>query len=431
MISYNEALVCIRAAARSKILEFSKSTDLLSLEPGEVQNLMNRIASEDLVSLESIPSFDNSSMDGFALRSEWTTHASVARPVTLQILGTTYAGDSKSVELKSKQASCIEIMTGAPMPEGADAVVKVEDVTRVGQSILIKAPLHANENVRANGTDFHPGQRLLRAGARISSEHILGLATVGIAQVRVKKKPKIALVSTGNELVSKISDAISGGMIRNSTAPYLMSAFPLLGAEGIHYGLVKDDAESFKTMIQKILKNQPDVIITTGAVSKGKLDFVPDAFRDLGAEVKFHGVAIKPGKPLLFAEFKDGPAVFAVPGNPISTAVALRFFINPYLQALQGMPDEVTEPARLKGTTEKAQGLTCFWKAVVETKLEGTQVTSLAGQESYRVSSLMPANAWILFSESGEEVKDGSVVQTLSLYPKLIFESENHEGECC
>jgi molybdopterin molybdotransferase len=434
MILYPEAIQKIETIAKLKVSAFLEKTEVLSLDPNQVTLAIGRILSEELIGQEAIPSFDNSSMDGFALRSEWTTHASEAHPARFSVSGTAFAGD---VPLVLSDANCIEIMTGAPLPTGADAVVKIEDV-RVnrdvsGKSISIEvlSPLKPLQFVRKRGTDFHPGQRIARMGARVSAEQILALTTVGIAKVKVLRKPKIAVVSTGNELTEKISDPLAPGMIHNSTAPYLMSALPFFGAEGKYYGLVRDDAESFKVLLKKILEDAPDVILTTGAVSKGKLDFVPGALKEMGAKLQFHGVAIRPGKPLLFAEFENGPAVFAVPGNPISTAVALRFFISPYLNALQGLSPEVAEPAKLTQATDKALGLRCFWKASVVQDLRGTSVSPMNGQESYRVSSLLPANAWMILSEAGEEISAGASVQTVPLYPKTVYENEPHDEGCC
>jgi molybdopterin molybdotransferase len=179
------------------------------------------------------------------------------------------------------------------------------------------------------------------------------------------------------------------------------------------------------------------VILTTGAVSKGKLDFVPAALEALGAEKVFHGVAIRPGKPLLFAQFQNGPTVFAVPGNPISTAVALRFFISPYLRRLQNLPDETETSRVLAEDTEKTEGLRCFWKTSVHVHGAGANGTgahakSMKGQESYRVSSLLPANAWMILPEAGEVISAGSVVQTLPLYPVVQFtDLETENGDCC
>jgi molybdopterin molybdotransferase len=159
---------------------------------------------------------------------------------------------------------------------------------------------------------------------------------------------------------------------------------------------------------------------------------VPGALKDLGVSVQFHGVAIRPGRPILCGHFEKGPVVFAIPGNPISTAVALRFFIHPYLNALQGLPPEMLEPAKLENHTPKGEGLRCFWKASLHHHLDGTAVTSLSGQESYRVSSLLPANAWMILPEAGESARAGSVVNTVPLYPHLRFEDEeSNDGGCC
>ena len=447
MIFYHEALNRIRKVAHAKQHSFLKLTETLSIEPNDVQLVMGRILAEDMISKEAIPPFHNSSMDGFAVHSEVTLAASEQNPISISVKGIVYAGQVFEGTVSGEAVSldhfsAIEIMTGAPMPAGFDAVVKIEDVEVIrdvtrdvsgkAQTIKITAPLEPGEHVRKKGTDFSPGQKLLSTGAALSAEHILGFATVGLGQVKVFKRPKIALISTGNELVDHIADSLHGGMIRNATAPYLMSAIPLFGAEAKYYGTVKDDTDSFKKLLSEILtenlRDQPDIILTTGAVSKGKLDFVPGALKELGAEILFHGVAIRPGRPLLFGQFANGPVVFAVPGNPISTAVALRFFISPYLRTLQGLHDELESTVVLSETTEKAKGLRCFWK----TSMHSHHAKSLSGQESYRVSTLLPANAWMILPEEDESIAAGSIVQTLPLYPSVQFtDLETEDGGCC
>jgi molybdopterin molybdotransferase len=447
MISYSEALSRIREVALEKQNLFLQENQSISIEPEVAQRAIGRILAEAIVSREAIPPFHNSSMDGFAVHSEVTMNASEITPVKISVRGIVYAGqvfDEKLLAVeRSSHLTSIEIMTGAPLPRGFDSVVKIEDVkvTRgldgQAESILLTTPLQPGENVRKKGTDFSIGQKLLSQGATISAEHILGFATIGYGEIRVQRRPRVALLSTGNELTDQISDSLEAGMIRNATAPYLMSALPFFGADGKYYGTVKDDPVSFQNKITEILKDKPDVILTTGAVSKGKLDFVPGALAALGAAKIFHGVYIRPGKPLLFAQFQNGPAVFAVPGNPISTAVALRFFVSPYLRRLQNLPDEAEASIVLSEDTEKAEGLRCFWKTSVHAhgtvaSGTGTHAKSMKGQESYRVSSLLPANAWMILPEAGNVVSAGSLVQILPLYPVIQFtDLETENGDCC
>lgn len=413
MISYREAMGLIAEVA---------GTRALPSERVALSEALGRVAAEDVTSPEAVPPFANSAMDGFALETRLTESASATTPVRIPVAGTVAAGDRAPGEVRPGEG--FEIMTGAPMPgTPCDAVVRLESVQverdARGQALAIRltAPVRPGDNVRERGEDFLPGHPVLSAGSRLCSEHLMALAGVGVGHLNARRRPRVALISTGRELVESPGAELAPGMIRNSTAPYLMAALPALGVDAKYFGAVPDEPEQFEQLLARALSEAPDVVITTGAVSMGKHDFVGASVKRMGAATRFHKVAIRPGRPLLFAEFPGGPALFGTPGNPVSTAVALRFFVAPYLRRILGMPAERPFSAKLERTAKKPEGLRCFLEAVVRT-LEGEALVEiLPRQASFMVSPLLRANAWALLPEDGAAVTAGSVVELLPLHP--------------
>jgi len=392
--------------------------------PSEEMSLvkaLNCVLAEDILSPEAVPNFDNSAMDGFAVESALTQGAGPERKVAFDVLGTVSAGESGE---GFTQNGAVEIMTGAPMPAGRfDAVVKVEDVEVQRDDsgkpvrISLRAPVKWHENVRLKGEDFQVNQLAAKAGTEVTPELVMALASLGVSRVRARRKPRVAVISTGRELVDHESGTLRPGMIRNSTGPYLMAALPLLGAEGRFYGTIHDEPEHFIELFQRVCAEGVDVVLTTGAVSMGKHDFVREALEGLGARVVFHKVAIRPGKPVLFAQIPGGPAVFGLPGNPVSTSVGLRFFVEPYLRELRGLPAEKPIRARMLRTTGKPEGLRCFFKAELKVSEEAAEVEILTGQASFMVSPLLRSNVWAILEEPGRQVPEGAVVNVYPLFP--------------
>lgn len=423
MISYDEALDVIHGLAAGRELP----AETLALA-----ECVGRVSARDVLGNEAIPPFDNSAMDGFAVTASLTRNASEAAPARFRVAGCVAAGDPV-FRHDGKPDAAVEIMTGAAMPEGAlDAVVKVEDVEVVRDGggkaleILVRRPLKARENVRGRGEDFRPGQRALAAGSVLMPEHVMALASLGVARVEARRQPQVAVVSTGRELVDHSETALKPGMIRNSTAPYLMAALSIYGARARHYGTIADEPGRFIDVMSGVLRDAPDVILTTGAVSMGKHDFIGAALEKLGARILFHKVAIRPGKPLLVADWesqvsaapeKKSPVVFGIPGNPVSTAVGLRFFVLPHLRAIAGLPPEKPMRAVITADVSKPEGLRCFFKARMLVSGDGAGVTVLKGQPSFMVSSMLEANAWAVLPEAGNRIQSGTVVDVYPLHP--------------
>lgn len=418
MITYKNALSIIEEIALGR---------KAAAEIVPVDAAIGRILAASVLSREAVPSFTNSAMDGFALFSADTLGASSRSPMTIPVDGLIAAGDVDSFRraCSGGAKSSVEIMTGAPLPAGRfDAVVRIEDVTverdRDGcaRSIRVSRPLKQGENVRLVGTDFGVGQVVLKECTRVAPEHVLACSSLGIRELSVKRRPKVAIVSTGSELVSPDTELLEPGMIRNSTGPFLLAALRNMGADASYLGVVADDPALYRKVLQRALDDGAEIMISTGAVSMGKYDFVPEVLKEMGAVTRFHKASIRPGKPVLFAEFaptRSGPVFFGVPGNPVSTAVGLRFFIEPYLRAFLGLPREKPIEAYLSRDCQKPDGLRCFFKGRAKVSGSGVEVEALKGQASYVVSALLEANCWVVLPEEGEMVSARTAVEVFPL----------------
>lgn len=415
MIDYSAALALLRQQGTAALRP--SETVPTALAAG-------RIAAAAVSSPIAVPSFANSAMDGFALDHRLTTGASKDAPLTLPVAAIIAAGDRAST---AQPGTACEIMTGAQMPGGCDAVIPVENVqlqrNDAGQvtAITIDRPVPASDNVRHAGEDFQPGLPIFAAGQRITPAHVMALAATGVASVSVRQMPKVALLATGKELVDLPTDtnapALTGSQIYNSNAPYLAALLAEAGITAEYLGQVPDEVDVFV----RFLRNSTDaqLVISTGAVSKGKWDFIPDTLRAEGAEILFHRVAIKPGKPILFARLADGRFFLGLPGNPVASAVGLRFFVAPLLRALLGLPEETPQAARLTADWKGKAGLQLFLKAKVGVNAEGQrQVQALDGQESFKVSPLAAMNAWLVVPADAGSVAAGTPV---AVYPPNLL----------
>ncbi len=402
MLTYEQALAIMAA-------------NIKPLAPSDVPpaDACGWVSAEDLYCDSAVPPFDNSAMDGFALCSLDTAGAGERSPVRLKVTGTVLAGDVGETAATKKSAH--EIMTGAPVPVGYDAVIPIERVRierdREGRPVAIEITeaVTPGSNLRSAGEDFLAGSPLLSAGQLIGPNQIMGLAATGVEKFSARRKPVAVAITTGNELTD--TGQLQRGMIHDSNGPYLGAAIPQMGADCIGVYRTGDSAQELIDKIES-LKNAVDVVITTGGVSAGRMDFVPYALELLGADILFHRVAIRPGKPALFARLPNGTWFFGLPGNPIATAVGLRFFVAPALRLLQGLPPEEYRTALLRETVHKKQGLTFFAKALVTTAADGRLIADvLPGQESFKIRPLMEANCWVVIPAELGDVQAGTTVQ--------------------
>ncbi len=415
MISYEEALKIITGQA-----------GVPKVQQVPLMQALGKIAAEDVTSPMQVPSFRNSAMDGFAVCVSRLASASKQSPVTLKIQAAIAAGDVAST---GQTETAAQIMTGAIVPEPYDAIVPVELVTASGDTVTFTRPARTGDHVRLPGEDVTKGQSVLRHGAAITPETIMLLSSLGIMEVATNHTPKLHILSTGNEITDDYATPLQGAQIYNSNAPYLLAAAQQQGLEAQYEGIVRDDPALFEGKIAAI--KEPAIIISTGAVSKGVWDFIPESLKNMGATIHFHRVNIRPGKPVLFASLPNGSFYFGLPGNPISAAIGFTFFVIPLVRALQGLPDAPPLIATLENSFTKKGDFRQFLKASVWIDETGCLKARISdGQESFKISPMAANNAWVVLEEGKTSVKAGDRVSVVP-YAALKTTSRNEDKKLC
>jgi len=387
----------------------------LPAETVAIDAAVGRVLAGAVHSTQCLPPFDNAAMDGFVLATQGGPFATGHE---FEVSGWRAAGDAADVgagRLASERAC--EIMTGAMVPDGMDAVVPVEHVRILHEDeqgrprrIRLLQVVRPGQHVRLRGEDVELGQAVLEAGRSIGGNEYTLLHALGITEVTVRVQPRVAVICTGKELQDP-TQALAAGQIRDSNRPYLVGRLRAAGAEVVWQGTVGDDVAVFGAALAQALDAGAQVIVSTGAVSQGRYDFIPEALRALGAHVGFHKVAIRPGKPVLFAQLADGAAYFGLPGNPLAAAAGQRFFVEPLLRHALGMPAEQPLWLPLAGGYRKSAGCRFHGCARVGCDAQGRlQVSLLPGQQSFRLMSLVGANAWAALPEECTDAGEGSAV---------------------
>lgn len=314
MISISEALAIIKRET------FSLSTETIKLE-----NSIHRILAEEIRADMDLPPFDRSQMDGFAVKTRDVKDA----PVELKITGESVAG--KGFDGKVKTGEAVRIMTGARVPKGADAVQKVELTAESDGLVKISEPTKFNQNMVLKGAEIKKGAKIFDIGEIISENMIASIASFGYEKIRVFRRPRVAILSTGSEIVD-ISETPQKDQIRNSNS-IMLKVFADKFADAEILPSVKDNVESLKKTIETAIENF-DVLITTGGVSVGDYDFTKPVLRKLGTEIFFEKISLKPGKPTVFAR-KNDCLIFGLPGNPVSAAVTFFLFVRTAVLKMQ------------------------------------------------------------------------------------------------
>ena len=387
---------------------------------------VGRVTARALVSTETSPNADLAAMDGYAVRAGDLRGASAAAPCGLAVIGAVAAGEqpppSRLPTAGATAAGALRIATGALLPDGYDTVLPFEEVTETSGAIEVSAPMAAGANVRRRGEDHRPGDVLLDAGRRIGPHHVLLLANVGCAQVAVVRRPRVAVLATGSELVEDLSSALKPGQVRNSNARYLVAALHAAGCQPVLLPAAGDDPDVIAERVRDAFdaeQSAADLAVTIGGVSRGAADFVPAALPALGAELLFHGVAMRPGKPVLCARLPaHGAAVFGLPGNPLAVLATFRALVVPYLRALQGQPPEQPIAARLGAAVIGRPGLTRFVLAhrTATADADGTdQVAPMPRQKASEVAALRHADRWLVVPLETASLPAGAEVDTLPL----------------
>ncbi len=364
---------------------------------------VGRVLAEAIVSSEDVPHFANSAMDGFAVRA-----TDVSEPdAVLEVLADLPAGEVASVSMSDGQA--IRIMTGAPMPDGADTVVRVEDTTAEGDKVRIHTVVEEGTYVREAGGDVRAGQVVFDPGLRMGPIHVGVLATLGLVEPVVSRRPRVGVMSTGNELQPPATQDLAPGMIRDSNRPMLVGLLEDAGAEVIDYGRIGDDADELRAALGRAAV-ETDAIVTTGGVSMGDYDVTKLVLRE-EAGVDFIKVAMKPGKPLAFGRLGGAP-FFGLPGNPVSVVVSFEQFVRPALLTMQGasavLRPQMTVAAGERLVTDPAK--TVFLRVRLEGDGAALRATQAGGQASNILSVAAVADAFAVVPIGVETIDEGEPV---------------------
>jgi len=404
MISYKKSINILK---KSKIIikdEIIKSNDCF-----------NRVVASNIFSRTNNPLADNAAFDGFAINSRDTKNLNKKKNRLFKILRTIAAGD-KPLNNKLKKFQTVEIMTGGIIPKGLDTIIPIEQIfyhpnKKKPKYIIIDKKINKGQHIRLKGSDCKKNDLLIKKGTILQSNHILLLKTLGVKKIKVKKIPNILFFSTGNEISNK--EKIPDWKVRNSNSHYIQSLSKNFLFNFKNGGILKDKDELiFEKQIKKMFNSKTDIIITSGAVSAGKFDYVPSVVKKFKLSNYFKSVSIRPGKPILFAKIKGKQkAIFGLPGNPISSAACFRFFVYPYLQNLLGIINEQPIKAILKNQFIKRINFTRFAKAKFNTTKNGKiEVMILKGQESFRIKSFIQSNIWTVLADGKSKFKKGDVV---------------------
>src|SRR5882724_8169093 len=356
MISVSQAIQIVR-----------QQSHLLATEPVALANTLSRILAEDIVADSDLPPFDRAQMDGYAVRAADVSNT----PARLRIVGESAAGAGWHHEMKTGEA--VRIMTGAPVPAGADAVQQVELTHEVdgAEFVEILEPVEPGRSIVKQAAEIRAGETVLRAGEDINTAMIATLASFGYAQVKVGRRPRVAVMATGSELVN-VDEKPGADQIRDSNNYTIAAYATQAGATVESLPLAGDDTEELKRQIAAAA-GRSDVLITSGGVSMGVYDFTKAALKELGAEIFFERVALRPGKPTVFGRLGD-TLVFGLPGNPVSVAVTFNLFARAALRIMQGaqqpqLPEETAVLAsNLKGSIDRES----YLPAVLRTDEKGT-----------------------------------------------------------
>jgi molybdopterin molybdotransferase len=374
------------------------------------------VLAEDVTAAVALPSFDNSSMDGYAVHAADVAGASQESPATLRVTGEIAAGDTGVYRLV--EGTAIKIMTGAQLPAGADAVVPVEWTDDGIAQVRVYRPAESGNAVRYAGGDAAEGETLLSAGTRLRPMQVAVAASAGRKTVSVRPRPRVVVLSTGNELTEPGTPLVPG-RIWDSNSYMIAAAVREAGAVAYRRSVVPDDPAGVLPALEEQLI-RADLLITTGGVSMGgEHDVVKAALRELGT-VTFRKVAMQPGMPQGFGVIGEGGVggtgqvpIFTLPGNPVSAYVSFQLFVRPALAALQGA-DDLSLPsvqATLTGPARSPSGRRSFLRGI----LDGSKVTPLSGQQSHQIASLGRANALIVVPEWETQLSAGDTVDVLVL----------------
>lgn len=369
-----------------------------------IRDCIDRILAEDVKSTMDVPTHTNSAMDGYAVRGEDLPREGIKE---LKVIGTIFAGDPLAEAIV--EGTCARIMTGGVIPEGSDTVVIQEHTERDGDIISVGTDTKTGDNVRQAGEDIRKGEVILNKGTRITPADIGLIASLGIGEINVIRKPKVSFFSTGDELQS-IGEKLEQGHVYDSNRYTLHGMLSRIGVDIVDMGVIRDDKEALENAFTEAASGS-DAVITSGGVSVGEADYIKEILGKLG-QVDFWKVAIKPGRPLSFGQLNNA-LFFGLPGNPVSVMVTFYQFVQPAIYKLMGSQhiEPVTTTAICSSTLKKRAGRVEYQRGVLETGHDGNlHVTKTGAQGSGILSSMSQANCFIILPMESEGVEPGAVV---------------------
>jgi len=388
------------------------------VEEAAILEALGRVLARDIYSVEDIPPFDRSPLDGYALRAKDTEEASADFPARLKVIAELPAGLVWPIPLYSGTA--IKIMTGAPIPPGANAIIKMEDVELFDNEILIRTALKPGSNIIRAGEDVKRGELVLKKDTLLNAGGIGMLAAVNRSTIPVFEKPKVAVICTGEELV-ELGAFRGPGKIRNSNLYAVSAAVIEAGGRPVLIGTAPDRLEEISKAMERGLE-QADLVVTTGGASVGEYDLIAEAYKKINSEILFRKVAVKPGTPTLAAK-RSSQVLVGLSGNPAAALIGFEFLVRPLIKFMSGAPDcfRPRIDAVMAEDFNKAGGTRRFLRAVIK-KNEGSYHVFLAGKQSPGIlKSILYSNALIDVPEDSGPLLAGQRVEAIILAESEVF----------
>ena len=391
----------------------------LPAEAVPLRAALGRVCAEDIAATVTMPPWSNSSMDGYAVRSADITPVMKGEAVTLRVVGTIAAGEFAPKALKRGQA--MRIMTGAPLPGGADSVIRKEDTDGGEQKVEIREARDVWKNIRPAGEDYRSGDLLAKRGTPVKPALIGVLASSGVGTVQVFRRPRVAIISSGNELVDidDFDEVVASRRIVSSNSYTLDALTRVAGGVPVDLGIAADTRASLRRKLEQA--GDCDLILTSAGVSVGDLDHTRDVFAALGGKQLFWKVKMRPGAPLAFGMLNGVPWL-GLSGNPVSAMVSFELFVRPALRKMQGHTNlfRRTSTVTLEEEVKISAKLTHFFRAYVTRKDDGTLTARLTGlQSSGALTSMAKANALLIVPETSPKVAKGAKLKALMLDQSL------------
>ncbi|MCS7129917.1 MAG: molybdopterin molybdotransferase MoeA [Archaeoglobaceae archaeon] len=390
----------------SALKKIFRNVKVIGVEEVSVYNSAGRVLAEDIVANFDLPTLDRSAMDGYAVKAEETFGASETNPIMLKIIGEVRVGELPSVEVES--GSAVKVFTGSVLPKGANAVVMLEFTKSFGDFVEIFRSVTPFKNVLRAGEDVRKGEVVLKRGEIIQPQDAGILASLGFEKLKVYKKPVVAVISTGNELV-EIWKKLEGAKIYNSNNPMLCNAILSLGFSAKSLGITRDDPREIENKLLEALSF--DMLIFTGGTSVGAHDYVPEVVSKHG-EILFHGVAMKPGMPTAFGIVRDKP-VFMLPGSPSACLLAFETFVVPALYRMMNVRIVERKGALKKGVLQSRIPSELGVRSYVRVYWDNGKVYPVRISGSGILSSLVKANALLIIPENLEGYEAGEEVEVM------------------